>query len=876
MRRSWQRALRVGRADVTSDVDNELEFHLETQVEELVADGWSPERARLEALRRFGDVHTVQSELIWIGNRREGAMRRTQLFADLGQDVRLATRQLRKRPFFAVVVIAILAIGIGVNAAVFGVVDALLLRPLPFAASEQLVMLTDERDRGTGDNVSLPEFEDWQRSADFVSALTTIALRSYTLTDEGAPDLLLGGVLRGDPVRTFGMRALRGRVFSDDEVRTDADVVVLSESFWQERFGGSDVIGRALRLNDVSYTVIGVVSDELGVLRPANPPSFWLLMKRHEQMTRGLHFLQVVGRLQNGLTLEQARPRAETVSARLRASSRTTHGIAVASLRETLVGDTRDLMLILMGSVLIVLLIVCANLANLFMSQSLDRSREFSVRVALGAGRFRLVRQVITESVALGVLGGVAGLVLSRVLTRSIAAVSSAAGLLAPSSLGDARVIAFTFAIALLVALTFGLWPALRAARADVQSTLRSAGDSRSLGGRGAWRRRRALIAAELALSVVLLAGAGLLVRSTRNLLHVPLGFEPADVITAGIAVSSQRYETNEQRALFYQQLVDRLGAIPGVEFAGATSHLPLRGEDTSGQIEIVGRTFPDGEQPNVKKREASPDFFAAFGIPLVQGRVFTELDRAGSVDVVVISQILADRYWPGQNPVGQRIRHLWGPGDEHEIVGVVGDIRHDGLHLPVIGTVYRPVYQFAQHSMNFVLRTERDPEAVIAAARLELAQLDPRLPLIGIDNAQRLVSASVGPRRTTMLLLSGFACIAVILGAVGIYAVTAQAVTQRRREIGVRMAIGARRSDVLRMVIREEFGVIAVGLGAGLLGAWGATRILKASLFQVSPTDPVSFGAAAALLVLIGLLAAWVPARRAARTDPATALRAE
>jgi putative ABC transport system permease protein len=875
-RRPWQRALRVGRANVAADVQTELEFHLQTQIDELVAAGLSREQAHVEAMRLFGDVQRIRQELVRIGVRREDAMRKTQLFVDLGHDVRLAVRQLRKRPLFAIVAVTILAIGIGANAAVFGVVDAVLMRPLPFPHDDRMVFIQDVQRDEPGYPASLPELEDWRRTADFASAMTSIATNAYTLLGEGTPELLYGGLFRGDPVQTLGLRALRGRVFTDEELQSSANVLMLTESFWQQRFGGQDVIGRALQLNDESYTIIGVLPDDVGVLRPNRTLALWAPMKQLDRMTRGLHFLTVVGRLRAGVTLEQAAARAATVGATLREGGETTHGLAIVPLRKTLIGDAQRVLLVLMGAVLFLLLIVAANLANLFVSQSLDRSREFGVRVALGAGRFRLVRQVVTESVLLSLIGGAAGIAVAYAIGGTIAAVSEAAGVLAPASPFDARVLGYTFVVSLLVALLFGLWPALRAARADIQLTLKEAGDARSLGGRGAWRRRRALVAAELALSVVLLAGAGLLVRSTRNLLGVELGFEPRNVVTFSLSIRNPRYETNEARAAFYAQLLDRLRAVPGVAHAAATSHVPLGGDDTSGGFEIVGRTFPEGEGPNAKKREASPEYFAALGIPIVSGRVFDDRDRIGGRDVVVISEETAQRYWPGESPIGRLIRHGWGPGEEQEIIGVVADVRHDALNLPVVGTVYRPLYQFAQPATNVVLKTDRDPQLVITDVRRELAALDATLPIIGGQTLERTIAASIGPRRTMMLLLTGFAAIALLLAAVGVYAVTAQAVSQRRREIGVRMAIGARAVDVLRMVLRQELTVIALGLGVGLVGARAATRVLQASLFEVSPTDPLTYGAVAVVLLAIGLVAICVPARRAARTDPSVALRAE
>jgi predicted permease len=878
MRRGrWQRTPRVGPSDLPSDVQDEVENHLALQIADLVAAGWDAGKAREEAVRRFGDRRRIEREMLWIDRQREGAMRRTRVLADMGQDIKLGFRQLRSRPVSAAVAIVILALGIGASTAAFAVVDGALLRPLPFPDAHELIYIQDVQRGGGGYPASLPEFRDWERDADFLVSTAAVTSNQYTLTGDGDPELITARVVTGDPLGALRVAPVIGRGFTTEEIRTAQRLVMLDEGFWRSRYAGRrDVIGQTLRLNDEAYTVIGVMPHAANVLNGGRPLELWLPLQEQEWMSRGLHFMGVVGRLQPGLTMEAAHARAQLLAHNLQQLNSSTHGIALNDIRSELVGETRTLLLLLLGASGFLLLIVCANLANLFLAQSLGRTREFAVRVALGAGWFRLVRQVVTEGVVLALMGGALGVGVAFAASRIVASVSLPVQALAPRSPLDARVLAFTALTSLLVAVLFAVWPAVRTAATSVASALKEAGDARALAGRGRSRRRRLLVAVEVALSLVLLTGAGLLVRSLMQLLQERKGFDAANVLTFTISLQGNRYQEAGQ-ARFFDELLARISALPGVLGAAATNHLPLGRGDTNGGFEIGGVTYADQDpRPYAKKRVVSPAYFESLGIPVLSGRSFVQEDRQGAPDVVVISEAVAARYWPGENPVGKRMRYNWGPGDVQEIVGVVGDVKHDGLDQPVEPMIYRPVAQFPMPGLSIIVKTRAEPLDQIAAIRKQLAELDASLPIAEVGTLESVVSASLSSRRTFMLLLAGVATIALLVATVGVYAITAQSVAQRTREIGVRMAIGAERRDVLRLVLREELTAIAGGLIVGVLGALATTRLLRTSLYQVSPTDPLTFVGVSALLLFVAVLACCLPAMRAARLDPVRALRME
>jgi putative ABC transport system permease protein len=677
----------------------------------------------------------------------------------------------------------------------------------------------------------------------------------------------------GDYHSVLGIGPVVGRGFSEAERASAGRVVMLSESLWRTRFGANrDVAGQALRINDDVYTITGVMPRAANVLAARADIELWLPLDPPEWATRGLHFMAVFGRIPAAMSREEADSRVEAVAQALRDEAVTDHGILVESVRDRLVADSRPLLIALAGAVLCLLLIVCANLANLFLSHATERRSEFAVRTALGAGRMRLTRQLLTESLILALLGGIAGGLFGRVATGVMARTAQNAALLAPADGIDLRLVLFTCAITLVAAALVGLWPAIRAGN-DVAGTLKDT-VGRATAGRGGRYSRRALVGVEIALSVVLLAGSGLMVRSLVRLLDEDPGFRPANVLTFDLSLPGTRYSEDAQQVQFFTTLLERIRALPGVHNAGGINELPLSGGDVTGGFTIAGREFAPDETPMAKKRVVTTGYFETLGIPVLRGRVFEERDRAGAREVVVISQTLARRYWPDTDPVGQIMSFSWGPGDEQEIIGVVGDVRHDGLDVASEDMMYRPITQFGFPGLTFVVRTQGEPSALIDAVRAQVRSLDGTLPIDAVMTLRDVVRASVSTRSTLMVLLTGFAAIALLLAAVGVYAITAQSVGQRTREIGVRKALGAQDGDVLRLVIGEEALVLGVGLALGVAGALAAVPVLASSLYGIDARDPITLAGAAALLAGVGLLAAWLPARRASRLDPVRALR--
>ena len=870
--RTWRRYLRLG-GSVREAVDDEVAFHLEEQTRALIESGLGEEEAAAAALAMFGDRQRIERSLLEIDNARAREERRSAMIRDLRLDVRFAIRYLARRRVFALVAIGMLALGIGATTGVFAIVDAALLRPLPFPGGDRVIRLTDIQTVERGVSVSWPEFQDWQRGLTFLDGLAAFGTNAFILPEGDEPERVIGALVAGDYLSVLGMTPVLGRGVTEAERAAAARVVMLSESLWRTRFGSSrEVLGRALRVNDDAWTIVGVMPREANVLAAREDIELWLPFDPPEWANRGLHFLAVFGRIPAAMSPEEASTRIEAVAQALRDDAVTEHGILVEGVRDRLVADSRPLLIALAGAVLCLLLIVCANLANLFLSHAVERRSEFAVRAALGAGRLRLTRQLLTESLIIALLGGMVGGLFGHVATGVVARTAQSAALLAPVDGIDLRVGLFTCAITLLAAAAVGLWPAWRAG-GDVAGTLKD-GVGRATTGPRERRSRSALVGIEVALSVVLLAGSGLMVRSLVRLLNEDPGFRAGNVLKFDLSLPGTRYREDAQQVQFFTTLLERIRALPGVHNAGGVNELPLAGGDVTGGFLIPGREFPPDETPMAKKRVVTTGYFEALAIPVLRGRVFEGQDRAGTREVVVISQTLARRHWPDTDPVGQRMRFSWGPGDEQEIIGVVGDVRHDGLDIAVEGMMYRPITQFAFPGLTLVVHTEGEPAALIDGVRAQVRSLDPALPIDGVMTLRAVVRSSVSARSTLMVLLTGFAAIALLLAAVGVYAITAQSVGQRTREIGVRKALGAQNGDVLRLVIGEEAVVLGVGLGFGIAGAFAATPLLAASIYGVDARDPVTLAGAAALLAVIGLLAAWLPARRAARLDPVRALR--
>ena len=875
----WRRRLRILAARLDRDVEDEIRFHIDEQVDALVAAGLDREGAEAEAFRMFGNVTDIENQLLALRRQRESRMSRNRYLEDFGQDIRLAVRGLRKNPLFALVTITVLALGIGANTAVFGVVDAALIKPLPFPDGGSIVYIWDGRDGGGRGPVAYPEFADWQRENDFLSAIATAYTTHSTYLGDLGPERISLTALSGDYLKVTGLGPVIGRALTAADAAADERVAMISEDFWRSRFGGRpDALGQTLNVGGRPYTIVGVTPRKASLLLEAEDIPVWTPFRDTQRLTRGLHFLVVVGRVGPGLTLDAAKARAEVMAQGLRDTDVTTHGLVLETVRERLVGDRQTLLFLLAGAVGFLLLIVCANLATLFLSQSTRRAREFSIRTALGAGRLRLGRQVVTESLLLGVLGGAVGFALSYVAAGLVREAAGAAAAFAPTTGVEPRIIVFTAALSLIAALLFGLGPAIRASGPDVAETLKQSASNRTSGGRSASRTRSLLVTAEIALSLVLLAGAGLMLKSVTRLLDQDPGFDSRNVLSLRISLPRAHYSEDERIVQFYDELLERVRALPGVDDASAVSQLPLGGSDTNGTFDIVGREYaPDDDGPRAQKRIASAGYFEAMRIPLIRGRTFTRADaRSDAPEVAIISRTVAERYWPAEDPIGRQVEFDWGPGDVQEVIGVVGDVRNLELDAEPLGAIYVPRNQFRARGMTLVVRATSDPLALVRPIRAAVEAIDPEQPIYSIMTLETVMRASVATRRTFMFLLLGFAFVALILAIVGVYAITAQSVGQRTQEMGVRLAIGAEPWRVLRMVVGEELRIIVAGLLLGLAGALAVTRLLSSLLFEVSAVDPATFVTVGALLGVAALVAAFVPARRAAATDPISALRAE
>ncbi|MCI0436613.1 MAG: ABC transporter permease [Gemmatimonadetes bacterium] len=871
--RRKRRARRVGRPDVRRDVEDEVMFHLEASVRDLMAQGLDEASAREEALRRFGSVRRVEDRLVVIGRRRERRRRAFGWLAALSRDIAFAVRNLRRHPAFAAMMVVILALGVAVNAAVFRVVDGALLRPLPYPAGESLVRVFSGDDLENRFSTSLPEYRDWAREADVHDASAAFFESGRTLLRDGVEaESILVGAIEGDFMRVLGMPPLIGRGFSEEDNRRGERVLLLDETVWRTRYGASpSVLGETVRFVGESYTVIGVMPAQATVLFHADPLFGWIPLVEADWMSRGLHFLRIIARLKPGLGVDAAAARSDVAEQAIIDAGTTDHGMILLGLREQIVSEARPTLLVLAGAVAFVLLIVCANLTNLFYAHALGRWREFAVRASLGAGRGRLVRLVVTEGLVVGAAGAIVGLMVSSWLGGIVSAAAGRAALLTPSGLIDLRVTGFTLAIALLAGCGIGAWPALRAGFTGLGDSLKDG--ARTVGDRHSWKRRRWLVGAEVALSVVLLAGAGLMIRSVARLLDQDPGFEAQRVLTVTVSLPVTKYD-DAGAARFHDELVLAVRELPGVIEAGASSHVPLGGSDTNGGFSIVGRDASPDDPMHTMKRVVTPGYFEAMRIPIIAGRLPGAQDHAGASDIVVISETLARRYWPGESAVGRRVRFSWGPDGEQEIIGVVGDIRHTALDRDAYSMMYRMHAHFPLSTMTLMVRTAGDPIALVTPIREVLRRMDPDLPLMNPQSMQDVVTASIGDRSTLMRVLTGFAGLALLLAALGVYAVASQAVQQRRAEIGVRMAIGAHAKDVLRMVMRQELIAVGIGVTLGVAAALAATRVLEASLFGVTARDPGALAGAAALIATAALVATLLPASRAARTDPAVALR--
>ena len=803
------------------------------------------------------------------------------------QDLRYAVRSLMRRPAFAAVVVLTLALGIGANTAIFSVVNAVLLRPLPYADPERLVMAWGRYPEFGRTSTSLPDFVDWKAGATSFAQMAALHNSVFNLTGDGEPEQLTADRVSANFFPTLGVRPQLGRTFlpEEEKVGGDDDVVVLSHAFWQRRFGGDPrIVGREVTLSGRPFTVIGVAPRDFRFLRDVD---VWAPARLDTAGNRRAEYLTVFGRLKPGVTVQQAGAELAGVVKRLGEQYPETNGTIqseVIGMKDDLVGDVRPALLVFTGAVGLVLLIACANVANLLLARAAAREREVAVRIALGAGSGRLVRQLLTESVVLSVIGGAAGLVLASLAVSSL----RASGTEILPRLGEVRVdvvvALFALLLAVVTGLLFGLAPALRlrggsggALHDALHDALREG--ARGAGGGAVTRLRNALVLGEVAVAVVLLVGAGLLIRSFDKLNRVDPGFNPRGVLTYGVILPRARYGDVAAVPAVYDRLLERTRQIPGVRHAAVSTTLPMEGTGYW-TFNIEGKQAVEGGPgQDLQPFDVSPEYFRALGIPLRSGRLIEPTDAPGAPRVAVVNEELVKRYFAGKDPIGARITY-GNPEDTAAVwwtvVGVVGTVAQEGLKAKPYAQMYRPIAQAPSRGLWVSMRTAGDPLAAATAARAALKAVDAELPLNDMQTMEQRVADSLAQPRVSVTLLSVFAAVALALAAVGIYGVVSYAVAQRTREIGIRMALGAKAGDVLRLVVRQGMLPAVAGLALGLAGALAATRAMASLLYGVEAADPMTFALVAVFLAAVALVATYVPARRATRVAPTEALRYE
>jgi putative ABC transport system permease protein len=800
----------------------------------------------------------------------------------LWQDLRYGARMLLKKPGFTLIAIITLALGIGANTAIFSVVNAALLRPLPYEESERLVVLYETNPQQGRDemSVSYPNFADWRAQSQSFEQLAACLYGGMILTGKDEPARLQVVAVSADFFAMLRVKPLRGRVFLPEEDKVGgAPVVLLSHALWQSRFGGDEgLIGRQIMLDRKSRTVIGVMPPNFA-LPPGDQTEVWMAIGTlaDQMQNRAVHRMTAIGRLKSGVTLRQAQTELATIASRIQQQypdADPGHGVNVISGYESLTKNARPALLTLLVAVGFLLLIACANVANLLLARAETRQKEIAIRTALGATRGRIVRQLLTESLLLAVAGGAAGLLLAAWGVDALAG-SLPDDFPRAKEIGvDSVILGFTGALSVLTGLIFGIIPALTRAKPALNETLKEGGRTSAAIGRG--RIRGALVVTEVALSLTLLVGAGLLIKSFWRLMQADPGFQLDHLLTMNVSLIGEKYKETGQVISFFRELPARLGALPGVKAVSAVSALPISGGDSNGNLTIEGRDFPPAQTPSASFRRILPNYFSAMGIPLKQGREFDERDT-GAEKVVIINEGMARRFWPDGDAIGKRIK-VGPPQNEPwlTVVGVAGDVKNIGLEADAMLATYEPHAQRPWSAMNLAIRTETDPMSLSAAVRGELRAMEKDLLIRNPTTMDDRIRLSVAPRRFNMTLLAVFAALALLLAAVGVYGVMSYTATQRTHEIGVRMALGAQSGVVLKLIVGQGLKLALIGVAIGLLAAFALTRWMEDLLYGVRPTDSWTYGAVAALLLLVALFACWIPARRAAKVDPMIALRHE
>jgi putative ABC transport system permease protein len=800
------------------------------------------------------------------------------------QDLRYSVRMLIKRPGFTFVVVAALALGIGANTAIFSVVNSILLRPLPYRDPARLAMIWMDNKRMNVDQDihSFANYIDYRDQNQVFESMAAYSGVSLNLVGVGEPERIIGSAATASLFEVLGVAPVRGRVFTvEEETIGQNRVAVLSYGLWQRRFAGDpNIVGQEILLSDVSRTVIGVMPPSFKF--PHKDAEIWvpLALDENQKRSRGSFGYYAIGRLKPGVSLQQAQAEMGTIASNLESQYNFLEGLGVnlVPLHQQVTGRVRPALLVLLGTVAFVLLIACANVANLLLARSAGREREIAIRTALGANRKRLIRQLLTESALMGLAGGAIGLLIAKWGLSALIALSPE-DIPRLDQIGiDGRVLGFTLLVSLLTGLVFGLVPALQASKPDLNESLKESGRS-STSGVERRRVRSSLVVLEVALSLVLLVGAGLMIKSFSRLQKVDLGFNPDRLVSMNIQLSRTKYQ-GPLSTQFFRQLIERVEAMPGVESAGATTAIFIDALPNSTNFTVEGKPpVPASEQIETPVDSVTPSYFRTMGISLLQGREFTEQDGLESQPVAIVNDTFARRFWPGEEPIGRRFK--FGGSDSNApwmtIVGVVGDMRRTGLDVDVRCETFLPYTQRRFIGfLSLVVRAKTDPRGLATAVRDQVWSIDPGQPVSHIRTMDEMLNGMMAQRRLNMVLFALFGGVALVLAAVGVYGVISYSVTQRTHEIGIRMALGAGRADVLKLIVRNGMTLVLIGVGIGLIGAFALTRLMTTLLFEVSATDLATFAAISGILSSVGLAACFVPALRAMKVDPMFALRYE
>lgn len=864
------------------ELDKELRFHLQQQIDENLARGLAPDEAHYAALRKVGGLTKIQEEC--------RDMRRINYIENIIQDLRYAVRTLVNNPAFTAVMVLTLALSIGANSAIFSVIDGVLLKPLPYHEPNRLV-------RVHVSNATFPKFRlnpfdflDYRARNRSFETLAGFVRSDVQLSGIDQPERLAAVRITAGYFHMLGLQPALGREFEiKDELPAGARQVILSNRLWQRRFSSDpNILGRKIVLDTLPFTVVGVMppgvehvgNDHQTLAQGETVDAWYPFTFTGNPANRGAHYLDGIGRLKNGVSPSAAKAEMDALAAQI---GREHPGffdnwrVRLIPLYEEVVGKSERLLLVLMGAVGFVLLIACANAANLLLARATARTREIAVRSALGAGRYRLIRQMLTESLLISLVGAVIGVVIAEVGVRTLVALLPPDFPRAHAIHVDATVFGFTFAIALITGLLFGLAPALQSAGGDLVQALRESGRS-TTGSSRQLHLRSLLVVAEVSLAFVLLIGAGLMMRSFLTLLHTDPGFQAEHVLTAGISLPQQQYPKSPEIISFYDRLVKNLATLPGVRYAGAGSDVPWTGYNENLTFFVEGRKGTSTSSSRARFHCATSDYFLATGIPLVRGRFFNERDTEKAPPVIIINQILARQYLPNEDPIGKRITFTDEPkeADWFTIAGIVGDVKDTPSSERAEAAIWFPLLQQPFSAMSLVIRAQTDPKLLVNAVREKVREIDPRLAVAQVRQLDQIAREGVATPRFTLFLVSLFAALALVLAAIGTYGVMSYSVGQRIHEFGVRMALGARPSDVRSLVVNQGLRLALLGIALGIVSALALGRVVQSLLYGIKATDPLTFAVVSAVAIAIASLACYLPARRATSVDPMIALRSE